>query len=84
MLILGEIGHNWGWYLMMTQLPRYLKTILNFTTKETAYCSALPFCFYWFWSGVFGHMFDLFLKTEYVSLTTLRKTFCVVGKIEVM
>ena len=40
-IIVAHVTENWGWYTLLTQLPTYLKTILNFDLQ--AVC-----CFYYF------------------------------------
>jgi len=33
-IIIAHTGHTWGLYTLLTELPTYMKTILNFDIKE--------------------------------------------------
>jgi len=33
-IIVAHVTENWGWYTLLTQLPTYLKTVLDFNLQE--------------------------------------------------
>lgn len=33
-LIIGEIGHDWGLYTMITDLPKYMSDVMHFKIAE--------------------------------------------------
>lgn len=33
-LIIGEIGHDWGLYTMVTDLPKYMSDVIKFNPAE--------------------------------------------------
>lgn len=35
-LIIGEIGHDWGLYTMITDLPKYMGDVMHFNIAEVS------------------------------------------------
>lgn len=35
-LIIGEIGHDWGLYTMVTDLPKYMGDIMKFNPAQVS------------------------------------------------
>lgn len=35
-IIVAHTGHTWGLYTLLTELPTYMKTVLNFDIKQVA------------------------------------------------
>lgn len=33
-LVFAQIGHDWGFYMMTTDLPKYMKGVLKFDVKK--------------------------------------------------
>ena len=43
----GHVSFNWGFYVLFTCLPKYLKEVLGFDMKHNAIFSALPYLIMW-------------------------------------
>ncbi len=35
-LVITHFGQNWGFYTLLTQMPNYLKNVLNFDLKSVS------------------------------------------------
>lgn len=33
-IVVGHVGHAWGLYMLLTQLPTFLSTVLQFDIKQ--------------------------------------------------
>ncbi|XP_075232067.1 putative inorganic phosphate cotransporter isoform X2 [Lycorma delicatula] len=78
-LIIAEIGHDWGLYTMVTDLPKYMSDVMHFNIAENGLLSSLPYLVMWFISLSSGVIADWVLKHDFCSITTLRKILATVG-----
>lgn len=59
-LICAQIGHDWGFYIMVTDLPKYMSDVLHFSIKQNGLYSSLPYFTMWVVSvttGILGMFF---------------------------
>ncbi|XP_060522415.1 putative inorganic phosphate cotransporter [Cylas formicarius] len=80
-LIITQIGHDWGFFTMVTDLPKYMKDVLKFNVAENGLWSSLPYVIMWFISLGSGWLSDWLVKTGYMSLTFSRKFFTSVASL---
>ncbi|XP_050432265.1 sialin-like isoform X2 [Adelges cooleyi] len=80
-LIVIECGHDWAFYTIMTDLPKYQNDVLHFSIKQNALLSSIPFMAQWITSISSSILCDWLLKKNYMSVTAVRKTFAAVGNI---
>ncbi|KAK3908028.1 Putative inorganic phosphate cotransporter [Frankliniella fusca] len=80
-LILTEVGHDWGFYTMITDLPKYMSDVQHYKISENGVLSALPFLCMWISSMLMSALGDFITKKQVVSNTLLRKTFTTVGSV---
>jgi len=73
-LLVANVSNSWGFYMMLTELPIYMKTILHFDTKSNALLSSLPHLFMWIFSIFIAQISDWLSHNQHVSVTTIRKT----------
>lgn len=57
-ILISHTGSNFGWYMLLTELPSYMSGILGFDIKSNAVLSALPFLVMWVYSILFGTLMD--------------------------
>lgn len=72
-IFVGNFGNNWGFQLMMTELPEYLKTMLHYNIKDNALLSALPYLCMWGFSFCCGYAADKLREKQIVGTTAARK-----------
>ena len=78
-IILAHTAENWGWYTLLTQLPTYLKRVLNFTLQEASFISSLPYVAMVIIVQCGGHFADFLRSKKVLSTTAARKIFNSVG-----
>lgn len=74
-LAVAHASFNWGFYVLFTCLPKYMKEVLGFDLKHNAYYSALPYLTLWIFMNVSTQIGDRLLKKEVVAKITVRKLF---------
>ncbi|KAE8741674.1 hypothetical protein FOCC_FOCC012795 [Frankliniella occidentalis] len=78
---------NFGWYMLLIELPTYMRHILRFSIKEVrawfhnAGLSALPFLLMWFFSMFLGRLWEWSTKRGSLSTSSSRKISTVIASI---
>lgn len=76
-----QIGHDWGYFTMVTDLPKYMTDVLKFNIKSTGYLSSLPYISMWVASFFFGMVCDFCIKRGYHSISSARKIYTTIGRL---
>ncbi|XP_059045350.1 putative inorganic phosphate cotransporter [Achroia grisella] len=71
-LIFAAIGHDWGYYIMVTDLPKYSHDVLKFDIATTGTLTALPYIAMLVSSIPFGMICDFCIKKGWHSVKTGR------------
>lgn len=74
-IFIVEFGHNWGFYVLLTNLPTYMNNILHFSLKSNGVLSAMPYLVRWFVTIVAVFLSDWMRTRQTCSPTVLRKGF---------
>lgn len=74
-LIIAQIGHDWGLFTIITDLPKYMKTVMHFSIAQTGLRSALPYLAMWIVAIFSGILVDWLLSKKVFSVTNTRKIF---------
>ncbi|XP_053961369.1 putative inorganic phosphate cotransporter [Anastrepha ludens] len=72
-LISAQIGHDWGFYIMVTDLPKYMSDVLRFSIKSNGLYSSLPYAMMWLFSLGSGFVGDVLITRKIMSITNVRK-----------
>jgi len=76
-IMASNFGNNWGFHLLMTELPQYLKK--NFADMKTSTSvgiwTAIPYGSMWVTANVFGVISDLLIRKNILSTGLSRKIF---------
>ncbi|XP_026317478.1 putative inorganic phosphate cotransporter isoform X2 [Hyposmocoma kahamanoa] len=80
-LVCAQIGHDYGYFTMVTDLPKYMTGVLKFDIHSTGYLSALPYAVMWVCSIFFGYVCDKIVKKNWMTVTNARKTFTTVASV---
>ncbi|RVE46450.1 hypothetical protein evm_008917 [Chilo suppressalis] len=78
-LVLAAVGHDWGYFTMITDLPKYFSDVLKFNIQETGLMSALPYIAMYVFSFIFASLCDLCIKKKWHSITTGRKIYTTIS-----
>ncbi|XP_061387042.1 putative inorganic phosphate cotransporter [Musca vetustissima] len=79
-LLVDHCAHNWGFWTLLTQLPTYMKYILNMNIQSNALFSALPYLIMLLLTFFFGYLADLLHKRQWVSTNVSRKLLNTIGQ----
>nr|CAD7199800.1 unnamed protein product [Timema douglasi] len=80
-LIVAQIGHDWGFFTMVTDLPKYMRDVMKFNIGQNGYLSALPYLIMWFVSLGSGCLADWMIAHNKLSVTNTRKIFTSIASI---
>ncbi|XP_038222637.1 sialin [Zerene cesonia] len=72
-IVVAHACSNWGWYMLLIELPFYMKQVLKFNMTENAVTTALPFLSLWFFSMALSKTLDSLREKQYITTTTARK-----------
>lgn len=78
-LVAAQIGHDWGLFTMVTDLPLYMSNVLHFSIRSNGYLSALPYIVMWLVSLLCSPVADWLINTGKMSRTNVRKLFTTTG-----
>lgn len=72
-LIAAQVGHDWGFFTLVTDLPKYMSTVLQYSIKSNGFVSALPYLIMWFSSIGSSWLADWMITRGVMSRTNVRK-----------
>ncbi|XP_050084225.1 sialin isoform X1 [Anopheles aquasalis] len=73
-ILIAHVCNNWGWYMLLIELPFYMKQVLQFNIKENAVVTAIPFLTMWFFSMALSKTLDALRSRGKITTTIARKT----------
>eukprot|EP00092_Neocalanus_flemingeri_P030040 GFUD01032614.1.p1 GENE.GFUD01032614.1~~GFUD01032614.1.p1 ORF type:complete len:475 (-),score=61.04 GFUD01032614.1:7-1431(-) len=68
-----HVTQNFGYYVLLTELPTYMKNILHFDMHSNAILSGVPYLCMWLFSIVGSITVDHIIGKNYLSTTVARK-----------
>ncbi|CAL4058756.1 unnamed protein product, partial [Meganyctiphanes norvegica] len=80
-IIVAGFGNNWGFYILLTDLPLYMKEILRMDLNSNAVLSSMPFVGFVCFGLVFGFAGDFSRQRDSISTTFLRKAAIATGHV---
>ncbi|XP_026480193.1 putative inorganic phosphate cotransporter [Ctenocephalides felis] len=80
-LVMVQWGHSWGLFSPMTDLPKFMKDVLDYNVSRSGYMSASPWLLMWALSLIFGWISDYLIAKGKFSYTVARKVFSSIAQI---
>jgi len=86
-ILLANFGNNWGFHLLLTELPLYLSQVFPdymSSGSRTGLWTAAPYATMWLTSILVSFLSDFLIRNNILSTTTVRKgsnTFSVLGPV---
>lgn len=74
-----QICHDWLFYIMASDLPKYMKEVLGFPVHLVGLYSSLPYLLMWAVSIGSGFLSDYLTERKCISTTQARKLFTGLG-----
>ena len=68
-----HVTNNFGYYVLLTELPTYMRNILHFDMKSNSLLSGAPYLLMWCVALVGSNLVDLVIAKEILSTTNTRK-----------
>ncbi|XP_078683741.1 sialin-like [Branchiostoma floridae x Branchiostoma belcheri] len=78
-LIVGQFSSLWGTYLLLTQLPNYMKNVLGFNIRTNGLLSALPPLLAMISMMLSSFLADYLIKRETIHKVWIRRSFVITG-----
>nr|CAG4648619.1 EOG090X04X8 [Polyphemus pediculus] len=72
-ILIAHTCNNFGWYMLLVELPTYMKHILRFNISENSLLSAVPYLSLWVFSLVWSNLLDLAKSKGWLTTTSVRK-----------
>ncbi|GLV41384.1 Major Facilitator Superfamily Transporter 9 [Carabus blaptoides fortunei] len=74
-IVASHFSENWGFYTLLTQLPKFMKDTLGFELTKTGFISAVPYLAMAIMIQFCGHFADWCQIKGYLTTTQVRKIF---------
>ncbi|KAF2887772.1 hypothetical protein ILUMI_18401, partial [Ignelater luminosus] len=74
-VVVAHVSENWGFYTLLTQLPKFMKDILHFELGKTGIMSAIPYLAMSITLQFAGHLADWLQLKGILTTTQVRKVF---------
>lgn len=78
-LIFAQVGHNWGIFIIINHLPKYMSDVLRFPIKENGLYMSLAYSVMWIVGICTGFVADFVIKNKYLGITSSRKLFTAIA-----
>uniref|UniRef100_A0AAG5DL33 Putative inorganic phosphate cotransporter n=1 Tax=Anopheles atroparvus TaxID=41427 RepID=A0AAG5DL33_ANOAO len=75
----AHMAHNWGFWTLLTEMPTYMKEVLEKDIKNNALLSSLPYLVMWILSVMLSPLSDFLINRQYLSRLVSRKLFNTIG-----
>nr|XP_023025236.1 putative inorganic phosphate cotransporter [Leptinotarsa decemlineata] len=72
-LLAGQFAHNYIFFTLFTNLPKYLKEILKMNVESNAAATALPFLALWISNIVFAYISSFLTNRNFLTIIQARK-----------
>lgn len=72
-ILVAHTCSNWGWYMVLIELPIYMKTALNFSMNDNAVLTSIPFLTMFVFSLILSKVLDTLRTKGKISTTLARK-----------
>lgn len=80
-ILVAHTCSNWGWYMVLIELPNYMKSVLKFKIAENAVLSAVPFLTMWLFSMILSKTLDTLRAKNIITTTTARKIATLIASV---
>lgn len=73
------IGHDWGFFIMVSDLPKYMREVLGYPVYEVGIYSSLPYLLMFIVSLCSGYLSDYLIGNNKITIATARIVFTAIG-----
>jgi hypothetical protein len=83
-IIISQTGMDFSFYVMTTDLPKYLNDVMRVDVERNGLYSSLPQILNFFSAMGFGLLSDICINKEYLSVKNTRKFFTTTGELNLI
>lgn len=80
-VLVTQCGISWLFYTQLTEMPTYMKNILQFDITQNSMLSALPYITAWLFAIGFSHAADWLIAKGFLSVVSSYKMFNSLGAV---
>ncbi|XP_017774606.1 PREDICTED: putative inorganic phosphate cotransporter isoform X2 [Nicrophorus vespilloides] len=80
-LVAAQIGHDWGFFTMVTDLPNFMSDVLHLQLDQNGIWSSVPYIVMWIVSMSSGWLCDWLIQKDFMKVTFARKFFTAIAAI---
>ncbi|XP_060526465.1 putative inorganic phosphate cotransporter [Cylas formicarius] len=80
-LLSSHVGDLFGFWTLLSQIPSYMKYVMNFNLKEDSFLMSLPYISFTLISGLFNFTSDFLISRKILPIGITRKIFNSIGLI---
>ncbi|KAK7591310.1 hypothetical protein V9T40_002923 [Parthenolecanium corni] len=78
-IVISHTGHNWGFWLLLSEMPTFIHEVLGFNIKSDGFTSALPYLVMWLLQFPVMYIADELVKRRILSISFSRKLWNTIG-----
>ncbi|XP_076626823.1 major facilitator superfamily transporter 3 [Colletes latitarsis] len=72
-ILIAHFCSNFGWYMLLIELPTFMNQILKFDMSSNAGLSSMPFLCMWIFTMVLSKVLAIMQDKQFITVTTSRK-----------
>ncbi|XP_022917023.2 sialin-like [Onthophagus taurus] len=80
-ILIAHTCSNWGWYMILIELPLYMKSILQLNVSESSKFISLGFFLMWVFSILLSRSLDYFRGKKIITTTFARKISTLIASV---
>lgn len=80
-ILLANGCGNYGAYMLLTQMPTYMKEVLKFDIKSNGAYSMIPYLVFWMFTIIGGQIADVLITKNILTIEWTRKLCCALGTV---
>lgn len=82
-ILVAHTCSNWGFYMLLVNMPLFMKQVLRFNMAEVTLYSSIPYFCMWIFSILIGQLLDRLKMKNKISTTTARKVATLIASVPV-
>ncbi|XP_018323874.1 putative inorganic phosphate cotransporter isoform X2 [Agrilus planipennis] len=78
-LMFVQMAHNWGFWIMVTEIPSYINAMFDLDISANGLLSAQPYFAMWLFSFAYSFLADFLINRAIFTIGTVRKILNSIG-----
>ncbi|XP_011691709.1 PREDICTED: putative inorganic phosphate cotransporter [Wasmannia auropunctata] len=78
-LLVVQCAQSWGFWMLLTEIPSYMTSIMRFNIKQNGMMTALPYLTAWLAGFPISYISDMCIRKKIVTTTMSRKICNTIG-----